>query len=37
MIGRALGCVVVCGCLMAGALQAHHSFAGVFDMKTTER
>ena len=34
MIGRALGCVVVCGCLMAGAsLQAHHSLAGVFDMK----
>ena len=34
MIGRALGCVVICGCLMAGAsLQAHHSLAGVFDMK----
>ena len=34
MIGRALGCVVVCGCLMAGAsLQAHHSLAGVYDMK----
>ena len=34
MIGRALGCVVLCGCLMAGAsLQAHHSLAGVFDMK----
>ena len=34
MIGRALGCVVVCACLMAGAsLQAHHSLAGVFDMK----
>ena len=33
MIGRALGCVVVCGCLMAGALvQAHHSLAGVYDM-----
>ncbi len=31
---RAVGCVVVCGCLMAGAsLQAHHSLAGVFDMK----
>ena len=30
MIGRALGC----GCLMGGAsLQAHHSLAGVFDMK----
>ena len=34
MIGRAFGCVVVCGCLMAGAsLQAHHSLAGVYDMK----
>jgi hypothetical protein len=34
MIGRALGYVVVCGCLMAGAsLQAHHSLAGVYDMK----
>jgi len=34
MVGRTLGCVVVCGCLMAGAsLQAHHSLAGVFDMK----
>ena len=34
MVRRALGCVVVCGCLMAGAsLQAHHSLAGVFDMK----
>ena len=32
MIRRALGCVVVCGCLMAGAsLQAHHSLAGVYD------
>src|SRR5436190_11068254 len=34
MIGRALGCVVVCGCLTASAsLQAHHSLAGVYDMK----
>src|SRR5438105_551824 len=34
MTGRVLGCVVVCGCLMAGAsLQAHHSLAGVYDMK----
>ena len=34
MIRRALGCVVVCGCLMTGvSLQAHHSLAGVFDMK----
>ena len=34
MIRRVLGCVVVSGCLMAGvSLQAHHSLAGVFDMK----
>ena len=34
MSWRTLGCVVVCGCLMAGAsLQAHHSLAGVYDMK----
>jgi hypothetical protein len=33
MITRALGCVVVCGCLIAGvSLQAHHSLAGVYDM-----
>ena len=31
MIGRTLGCVVVCGWLIAsGSLQAHHSLAGVF-------
>src|SRR6266498_2387029 len=34
MIGRTLGCVVVCGWLMTGGLvQAHHSLAGVYDMK----
>ena len=34
MIRRVVGCVVVCGCLMASALlQAHHSLAGVYDMK----
>ena len=34
MIRRVLGSLVVCGCLMAGAsLQAHHSLAGVYDMK----
>jgi Family of unknown function (DUF6152) len=32
MIKRALGCLALCG-LMAGALQAHHSLAGVYDMK----
>ena len=34
MIRRTLGCLVVCGSLMATAsLQAHHSLAGVYDMK----
>ena len=32
MITRALGCVVMFGCLMAGAsVQAHHSTASVYD------
>ena len=31
MIKRALGSVVAFGCLMAGAAQAHHSTAGVYD------
>jgi len=29
---RILGCVALCG-LMAGSLLAHHSLAGVYDMK----
>ena len=34
MTGRTWGCVVVGGWLMAGGtLQAHHSLAGVYDMK----
>ena len=34
MTKRTLGCVVVYGVLMAsGVLQAHHSLAGVYDMK----
>ena len=34
MIQRTLGCVALCGWLMAsGLLQAHHSIAGVYDMK----
>jgi hypothetical protein len=34
MTGRLLGSVLVCGWLTAGAsLQAHHSLAGVYDMK----
>ena len=37
MIGRTMGCVVVCGWLMAsGSLQAHHSLAGVYDMKAKD-
>jgi hypothetical protein len=39
MIRRALGFVIVCGCLMVAgvSLQAHHSLAGVYDMsKETE-
>ena len=35
MIKRILGCVALWGWLMAsGSLQAHHSIAGVYDMKT---
>ena len=35
MIERTLGCVALFGWLMAasGSLQAHHSLAGVYDMK----
>jgi Family of unknown function (DUF6152) len=35
MIKRALGCVALFGWLIAGSasLQAHHSLAGVYDMK----
>ncbi len=34
MIGRTFGCVGVCVWLMAsGSLLAHHSLAGVYDMK----
>ena len=34
MIKRTLGCLALCGWFMAGAsLQAHHSLAGVYDMK----
>jgi hypothetical protein len=35
MIKRTLGSVVLCGWLMAsGSAQAHHSLAGVYDIKT---
>ena len=35
MIKRTLGSMALCGCLMAasGTLLAHHSLAGVYDMK----
>jgi hypothetical protein len=35
MIKRTLGCVALCGWFIAasGLLQAHHSLAGVYDMK----
>jgi hypothetical protein len=34
MVGRILGCVVLGGWLVASvSLQAHHSLAGVYDMK----
>jgi hypothetical protein len=34
MIKRTLGCVAVWALLAGGSLQAHHSLAGVYDMKT---
>ena len=35
MTGRLVGSVLMCGILAAGAsLQAHHSLAGVYDMKS---
>ena len=33
MLKRTLGCAALFGWLMAGSLQAHHSLAGVYDMK----
>ena len=33
MTKRVLGCAILWGSLMAGVLQAHHSLAGVYDMK----
>ena len=33
MIKRALGCVALCGLMASGSLLAHHSLAGVYDMK----
>ena len=33
MIKRALVCVALCGLMATGSLLAHHSLAGVYDMK----
>ena len=33
MIKRTVGCVVLCGLMASVSLQAHHSLAGVYDMK----
>ena len=33
MIKRTLFCVVLCGFMTVGSLLAHHSLAGVYDMK----
>src|SRR5947207_9840469 len=33
MIRRTLVCIVLCGFMTAGSLLAHHSLAGVYDMK----
>ena len=33
MMKRTLGCMALCGWLLASSLQAHHSLAGVYDMK----
>lgn len=33
MTGRMFGCLVLCGLIAGGSLQAHHSLAGVYDMR----
>src|SRR5262245_3350240 len=33
MIKRTLGCLALCGLMASGSLLAHHSLAGVYDMK----
>lgn len=37
MIKRTLGCVVLCGLMASVSLQAHHSIAGVYNIKKTEK
>lgn len=36
MMKRILGCVALGGWLLAGSLLAHHSLAGVYDMKASK-
>ena len=33
MIGRSSACLVLCGLMASSSLQAHHSLAGVYDMR----
>ena len=33
MVKRTLGCIVLCGLMASSSLLAHHSLAGVYDMK----
>ena len=33
MVQRTLGCIVLCGLMASSSLLAHHSLAGVYDMK----
>jgi uncharacterized protein DUF6152 len=37
MLKRTLGCAALLGWLMVGSLQAHHSLAGVYDMKAEKQ
>jgi len=37
MIKRTLVCLILCGLVATGSLTAHHSLAGTYDIKTTNR
>jgi hypothetical protein len=37
MIKRTLGCVALCGLMASVSLQAHHSLAGVYNIRQTEK
>lgn len=37
MIKRTLVCFILCGLMATGSLTAHHSLAGTYDIKTTNR